>query len=144
MGDRSVEGPLCTAAKAGKRRGMKTALAHYPPHIRRAALIVAIGLALLIGYFSLVPPNDSPMPHLSDKVRHFAAYALLAVPVAMWLGPGRLSAVALLTAFGAAIEVAQAFAGTGRDASIWDGLADLLGAAAGAGLIWIVALTRRP
>jgi len=122
---------------------MKPSLTPYPPSVRRAALIIAICLALLIAYFSLVPPGDTPLPRLSDKIRHFAAYAALAVPVAMWIGPGRWSAVALLTVFGAGIEVAQAYAPTGREGSLADGLADALGAAAGVFLVWLVARTRR-
>ena len=55
----------------------------YPLAIRRAALIIAVLLAVLIGYFSLVPPGDAPAPQISDKIRHFAAYAMLAVPVAI-------------------------------------------------------------
>ena len=71
---------------------MRPALAPYPPAIRRAALIVGLCLAVLIGYFSLVTPGETPAPQISDKLRHFAAYWALAVPAAMWFGPGRVPA----------------------------------------------------
>lgn len=122
---------------------MNPALVPYPPHIRRAALIVAALMALVIGYFSLVPPGEAPAPQISDKIRHFGAYAMLAVPVAMWFGPGRIAAALVVATYGAGLEVAQAFAGTGREGSLVDGLANALGAAAGYLLVLFIARTRR-
>jgi VanZ family protein len=121
---------------------MRPALAPYPPAIRRAALVIGLCLAALIGYFSLVTPGEAPAPQISDKIRHFAAYAALAVPAAMWLGPGRVLAALLVALYGAGLEVAQAFAGTGREGSVADGAANSLGAAAGTALVWIIARTR--
>lgn len=121
---------------------MNPALAPYPPAIRRGALVIAALLAVLIGYYSLVPPGDAPASQISDKIRHFAAYAGLAVPVAMWIGPGRLAAVLVAAAYGAGLEIAQAFAGTGREGSLADALANTLGAGAGFLLVWFIARTR--
>lgn len=122
---------------------MNPALVPYPPAIRRAAVVIAALLAVVIAYFSLVPPGEAPAPQISDKLRHFAAYAGLAVPVAMWFGPGRLAAVLVVALYGAGLEMAQAFAGTGREASFGDAAANTLGAAAGALLVWIIARSRR-
>jgi VanZ family protein len=122
---------------------MNPALVPYPPVVRRAALVIAVCLAVLIGYFSLVPPGDAPAPQISDKIRHFAAYATLAIPVAMWFGPGRLAAWVLTAVYGGGLEIAQALAGTGREGSWGDGAANALGAGAGVLLIWIIARTRR-
>jgi VanZ family protein len=121
---------------------MRPALAPYPPAIRRAALIVGLCLAALIGYFSLVTPGEAPAPQISDKLRHFAAYTALAVPAAMWFGPGRVLAAVLVAFYGAGLEVAQAYAGTGREGSFADGAANALGAIAGTALVWIIARTR--
>lgn len=121
---------------------MRPALAPYPPAIRLAALVIAALLAVLIGYYSLVPPGDVPAPQISDKVRHFAAYAGLAVPVAMWFGPGRLAAVLVAASYGAGLEIAQALAGTGREGSLADAAANMLGAGAGFLLVWLIARTR--
>lgn len=122
---------------------MNPALVPYPPSIRRAALAITLLLAALIGYYSLVPPGDAPAPDISDKIRHFAAYAALAVPASMWFAPRRLAALGAVAGFGALMEVAQGLAGTGREASILDALANTAGAGAGVLLVWIIARTRR-
>jgi VanZ family protein len=123
--------------------GMNPALTPFPPHIRRAASIVSLALAVTIAYFSLVAPGDAPAPHISDKIRHFAAYLTLAIPVTIWIGPGRFIAVIVTTLIGVGLEIAQAIVPTGREASIGDALANGLGAAAGVALVWIIARTRR-
>jgi VanZ family protein len=122
---------------------MNPALVPYPPAIRRAALVIGLLLAVVVGYYSLVPPGEAPAPQISDKVRHFAAYAGLAVPIAMWFSPRRLWAWLSVAGYGAAMEVAQGLAGTGREASVLDGLANAAGAGAGVLLIWIIARRRR-
>jgi VanZ family protein len=121
---------------------MDPALTPYPPPIRRAAVIIAALLAAAIAYFSLVPPGEAPAPQISDKFRHFAAYAGLALPVSIWLGPGRLAAGILTASYGAGLEIAQGLAGTGREASLADAAANALGAGAGFLLIWFIARIR--
>jgi hypothetical protein len=70
----------------------------YSVSIRRAAAVLAALIAVIVGYFSLVPPGEAPAPQISDKIRHFVAYATLAVPVAVWFGPRRLMAAMAVTA----------------------------------------------
>lgn len=122
---------------------MDSAQLPYPPHIRRAAAIIAALLALLIAYFSLVPPGETPAPQISDKIRHFGAYAMLAIPTAMWLAPRRIAPAVIVAMWGIAMEIAQGLAGTGREASLGDALANTAGAGAGVFLIWMVARRRR-
>jgi VanZ family protein len=122
---------------------MTSARTPYPPAIRRAALTIGVLLAILIGYLSLVPPGDVPAPGISDKLKHFAAYATLAVPVAMWFAPARRRGALIVTAYGAGLEVAQALSGTGREGSIADAMANGAGAAAGTLLVWWIARTRQ-
>lgn len=122
---------------------MDPALTPYPPSIRRAALVIALSLAVLIAFFSLVSPDQTPAVQISDKIRHFAAYALLAVPAAMWFAPRRLAAWLSVAGFGVVLEVAQGLAGTGREMSPLDALANAGGAAAGVLLVWTVARRRR-
>ena len=122
---------------------MDTVRLPYPPLIRRAAAIIAALLALLIAYFSLVPPGETPAPQISDKIRHFGAYAMLAIPTAMWLAPRRIVPAVVVAIWGIAMEIAQGLAGTGREASLIDALANTLGACAGVLLVWIIARRRR-
>lgn len=122
---------------------MQPAEIPYPPHIRRAAAVIAVLLALVIAYFSLVPPGETPAPQISDKIRHFGAYAMLAIPTAMWLAPRRMAPAVIAGVWGIAMEIAQGFAGTGREASIGDALANMAGAGAGVFLVWVIARRRR-
>lgn len=110
--------------------------------MRRTAGIAAIGLMALIAVLSLLPPADLPPVEGSDKLKHFIAYTALAVPVAAWAGPGRaLRALLLTAAFGAAIEIAQILAPTGREGSLLDEGANVLGA--GLGTAIVLALRRQ-
>lgn len=121
---------------------MNPALVPYPPTIRRAALVIALLIAAGIAYLSMMSGPEVPAPDVSDKVRHFGAYAMLAIPAAMWFGPGRVVTVIVLTVYGAGLEVAQALFTETREASVLDGLANALGAAAGWLLVWFIARTR--
>ena len=69
--------------------------------------------------------------------------APLAIPAAMWFGPGRLWAWLVVAAYGGALEIAQALGGAGREGSWADAFANTLGAGTGVLLIWIIARTRR-
>lgn len=122
---------------------MDSARLPYPPHIRRAASVIAALLAVLIAYFSLVPPGETPAPQISDKIRHFGAYVMLAIPAAMWLAPRRIAPAVIVAVWGIVLEIAQGLAGTGREASIGDALANTAGACAGVFFIWMVARRRR-
>ncbi|MEX1251171.1 MAG: hypothetical protein WEA77_08265 [Hyphomonas sp.] len=121
---------------------MNPALQPYPPPIRRAALVIAVLLALGVAYLSLIPGGTVPAPDISDKLRHFGAYAMLAIPAAMWFGPGRLVTVLVLAVYGAGLEVAQGLLSATREASPLDALANALGASGGYLLVWFIARTR--
>lgn len=109
----------------------------YSVSIRRAAAVLAALIAVIVGYFSLVPPGEAPAPQISDKIRHFVAYATLAVPVAVWFGPRRLMAAMAVTAlYGAGLEATQALAGIGREGSLADAAANALGAVIGVLSVW--------
>ena len=58
---------------------MRALLSH--PLIRSLAGLAAIGLAIIIVVYSLVPVSEAPAPQLPDKIKHFAAYAALAAPL---------------------------------------------------------------
>lgn len=106
-----------------------------PAH-RLVAALAALGLAVLVIYLSLVPAGEVPAPQISDKVKHFMAYAALAAPLTVALRPARWLAATLAAAgLGLGLEVAQAMGDAGREGSPGDALANLLGALAGAGLV---------
>lgn len=83
-------------------------------------------------------PDVPPFPHF-DKVAHFAEYGVLGLLLARAVGRslGRYAvgaAIAIAVAYGALDEVHQAFV-PGRQSSLLDVAADLVGATAGA-LVW--------
>ncbi|QQO11303.1 VanZ family protein [Breznakiella homolactica] len=81
-----------------------------------------------------------------DKFQHLLAYAALAAAVGFWF-PGNqwknhplrtfIFTALIASAYGAADEIHQYFV-PGRSCSVWDWLADTLGAALGAGAFWVV------
>jgi VanZ family protein len=107
---------------------------------RRLAGFAAIALMLAIAILSLLPSGDLPPVEGSDKLKHFIAYSTLGLAFAIWAGPGRaLRAFVLTIGYGALMEIAQALAPTGREASLLDERANALGA----GLGTLVALVLR-
>lgn len=100
---------------------------------RRAAGAGAVVIALIIAWLSLIPAVGVPAPEVSDKLRHFAAYAALAAPLSVAMDTRRWLLAALLAGlYGAGMEVAQALAPTGREGSFADAAANLGGAIVGA------------
>ena len=89
-------------------------------------------LLLLATVVCLMPADDVPDTHVSDKLEH----ALGFVPLALWFGGisrrQRYLTVALaLITFGGLIELAQGLIGWGRNADWLDLCADVAGVAAG-------------
>jgi len=105
--------------------------------------LVAYWLAIFVG--THVPGDFLPEPSDGwDKVVHFSAYAALAVLVATtWqLAAGQLmfrhlrAAWIVIAIYGALDEWTQSF--VGRDASVYDWLFDIAGAATGLALfVWL-------
>ena len=100
--------------------------------IKRLALGMTLGLILVIAWASLTSSTDLPSVPGSDKLKHFAAYMGLAIPLLVWLGARRvLPAFAVLLALGAGLEVAQGLSGMGRYADVLDMFANCAGAMTG-------------
>lgn len=100
-------------------------------------------ITLAIIYLSLIPSEGVPAAQISDKIRHFMAYAALAAPLTLALGRQRaLIALICATLLGAGLEIAQMLGDAGREGSVADGVANFLGALLGAGAVWL--LTARP
>ncbi|WP_051279845.1 VanZ family protein [Hellea balneolensis] len=101
--------------------------------VLKQPLRVSMGIySLCLTWVSLRPSGTGgAIPHL-DKVLHLIVYAVLAGGIAIaWPKLSRLSVFWVCVIFGAALEVAQGLIGTGRTASLWDGLANTLGAGLG-------------
>ena len=102
--------------------------------------------AVLLFYLSSL--RNVLLPARSDKLAHFAAYALLGGLIVRALHGGfvplrlkpAFAAIVLASLYGASDEIHQIFV-PGRDASLWDLGADALGAAAAVGML-ALALSR--
>jgi len=98
---------------------------------RLSGLWWALGWAmvLFILYSTLAPSADVPDLHLNDKIEHMTAF----FGMTFWFGGlvrrQRFWVLGvLMSALGAAIEVAQGMMGLGRDMDINDWIADTCGA----------------
>lgn len=102
-------------------------------------LWIGVGLCALVLYMAIRPSNGAPplFPGF-DKVMHASVFAVLGSWfAALSVAPKRWPLVALaLAAFGAAIEGLQAL--TGRDPSVWDWVADMVGIAIGITLLRVI------
>ncbi len=105
--------------------------------VRMAAGCVALTLAAIIVFLSVVNASGVPGASVSDKLKHFVAYGALALPVCVFMGRRRiLFALILVIALGISMEIAQALAGTGRSPSVLDAIANALGAGMSAVMFW--------
>jgi len=110
------------------------------PASLRGAFRFGVGAYCLFIVWATLRPSGTGevIPHL-DKVLHMLVYALLAASIA--LGWPKLSKFRIFWGcvfFGAAMEIAQGLIGSGRTVSLWDGMANSLGAALG---VYTVVLT---
>ena len=104
-------------------------------------VLLVVGLAA-ITWVSLEPADRLPAsPDVSDKVLHFAAYALLGAVAALAQRRPRVVLTAvLLSGFGLLLEILQGRT-TYRSFEIRDLLADALGAAFGALVVALLVAT---
>lgn len=107
---------------------------------------LALALAGLIFYLSASPDARGAatwidLSHPRDKIVHGVVFAALASLI--YMATGRpLLAVVLASLYGLSDELHQATV-PGRIASVWDWLADTVGAVLGVGLLWLLLLKRR-
>ena len=98
-----------------------------------ARLLPVVVYAMLLAWFSLTPgaENETSFPH-ADKLMHFGAYfvfVLLCLPLS-WPASQSGAFVLPIILFGALLEIGQALVPL-RHPSLWDGLANSLGALLG-------------
>jgi len=103
-----------------------------PVSLRTPFRIGVGAYGLFIIWASLSPSGTGgTIPHM-DKVLHLLVYAILAAAIALaWPKLSKLRVFWGCVFFGVAMEVAQGLIGSGRTASLLDGLANSLGAALG-------------
>ncbi|CAN5295289.1 VanZ superfamily protein [soil metagenome] len=100
--------------------------------INRLIFIVFLTAAVYALAKALLPDNDSAGLIPWDKAKHFIVFYVLSILASLALPLSRLHRIGLvILAFGAAIEILQAF--VGRDASWFDLLADACGISAAYG-----------
>jgi VanZ family protein len=83
------------------------------------------GLASLIAYLTLSPPNPDLGGFLWDKVYHVIAFAALVFPTALLYARSLFWVLPATVAFGGSIELIQPY--VGRTNEMADFLADVLG-----------------
>lgn len=111
------------------------------------AYVLTLFLAAAIAALTLAPmPSGLPSMPGQDKIAHFMAFAVLAVPLA-WRYPRKWAVLALMVAaYGGLIEIIQPY--FGRSMEFADFLADGAGAFLGAWCAsriagrWLLARTR--
>ena len=106
--------------------------------IRRIARISFTIGVLAVTWLSLTPPDALPEINIWDKLQHAMTYTVLAMCGALGFlarRPRLIIGIGLIV-LGCSLEVAQA-AVPGRDPSIGDGIANVVGVAVGLTTAWI-------
>ncbi|WP_051340464.1 VanZ family protein [Azospirillum halopraeferens] len=116
----------------------------FTPALRRTARRLLVPLLVVVVAGAIVPQLAPPGTRGIDKLFHAGAFAALAFGVALAAGSRRqlFAGWLLLALMSFGIEGAQALV-PGRSPSLTDGLASLLGVAAGAGAAAVAALHQR-
>lgn len=98
-----------------------------------------LGWAIIIGWLAFRPSTGLEGGLPWDKANHAVAFVVLTLLAGRgWPGRSRTALVLIMLAAGAGIELVQGLPQIGRDADVWDVVADAVGIAGGlAGLAWL-------
>lgn len=110
------------------------------PRARRLWMAVFVVLCVVTLVAALLPAERAPEATGWDKLDHalaFGALGAVGVLAMRWMRRGVALVLPLLTAFGALIELLQLFVPS-RMADLQDLLADVVGAALGTFVAWLV------
>ncbi len=114
--------------------------------LKTVLLILLLVYATTLVVFTHLPVEDVPDTGASDKLLHFGAYAVLGVLAAANLRVRRTPTIAQgiliwggLAVFGAFDEMTQAL--VERSPELLDWSADIVGAAAGVLVVWLLPLS---
>jgi VanZ family protein len=106
------------------------------PHLPGLWWGLGWAMVLFILYTTLAPANLVPDVHLNDKVEHATAFFGLTFWFGGLVARRRFGLLGIaMSAFGAAIEVAQGTMGLGRDMDIHDWYADTCGTVVALGIL---------
>jgi len=101
--------------------------------------MATLGWAIMVAWLATRPSTgvESGLPW--DKANHAAAFVVLTLLAGRgWPELSRIALVLIMLAAGVGIELVQGLPVIGRDADVWDVVADMVGVAAGvAGLAWL-------
>lgn len=98
----------------------------------RIALALTMALALAVAIATLTPADNLPPVPGGDKLHHFLAFGLLAVPMAFARPQAVLWIILAVSAYGGVIEIIQPY--VGRHGDVMDALANAAGAVSGGAL----------
>jgi hypothetical protein len=95
--------------------------------LRRLAQLTFLAAMVFTFYSAVIPPTQAVQLVPWDKAEHFIAfYGLTGLAVAAFPRRSPVGLAALLSAFGALIEVVQGLPIVHRDEDFWDWVADTL------------------
>lgn len=106
------------------------------PRLFRTATLV---WAIIIAWLAFRPSTGLEGGLPWDKANHAVAFVVLTLLAGCgWPGRSRAALVLIMLAAGAGIELVQGLPQIGRDADVWDVVADAVGIAGGlGGLAWL-------
>lgn len=113
-------------------------LSRFATFARRVAVWLFWPAVVLVVWGELSPRDKTLEPHVWDKLLHFTAYFGLAgiATVALRANRWTIAALVALIAVGGALEIIQGM--VGRDADIYDELANTLGVLSGGAIGWAI------
>jgi hypothetical protein len=93
----------------------------------KVARLVFLAALIFTFYSAVIPPAHALQLTPWDKATHFIAfYVLTGLAVAAFPRQNLFAVAALLSAFGALIEIVQGLSIVGRDRDFWDWVADTI------------------
>lgn len=128
-----------TATNHGKQRLSPSPNTRLRDMFRVGTMLFAVAVA----WFAFTPATgvETGMPW--DKANHAVAFLTWTMLIGCgWPRAGILRLAAVMLALGTAVELIQGLPAVGRDADVWDVVADMVGFAAGWGLLTAFSVRR--
>jgi VanZ family protein len=128
-----------TATNHGKQRLSPSSNTRLRDMFRAGTMLFAVAVA----WFAFTPATGVETGLPWDKANHAVAFLTWTMLIGCgWPRAGILTLAAVMLALGTAVELIQGLPAVGRDADVWDVVADMVGSAAGWGLLTAFSLHR--